>query len=108
MYNLPLFHAPCAFYYYFFHSFCSFLSCSFTALPPLSLPQNLLQVGSAILAGETRPHWELIQQTEGGTAALLRQYEEYTNTLAQNMRKTYLSPFTIVTPNIGQNCPEHS
>ena len=67
-----------------------------------------MQVGSAILAGETRPHWELIQQTEGGTASLLRQYEEYTNTLAQNMRKTYLSPFTIVTPNIGQHYHTHT
>lgn len=59
-------------------------------------------MGSAILSPDTRPHWELIQHTEGGTAALLRHYEEYANTLAQNMRKTYLSPFTIVTPNIGR------
>ncbi|XP_067272650.1 cadherin EGF LAG seven-pass G-type receptor 2 [Pseudorasbora parva] len=62
--------------------------------------EHLMQVGSAILSAETRGHWELIQKTEGGTATLLRQFEEYTNTLAQNMRKTYLSPFTIVTPNI--------
>ncbi|KAI1890772.1 hypothetical protein AGOR_G00157060 [Albula goreensis] len=62
--------------------------------------ENLLRVGSAILAPDTEVHWELIQQTEGGTALLLQQYEEYANTLAQNMRKTYLSPFTIVTPNI--------
>uniref|UniRef100_A0A8B9LAZ8 Cadherin, EGF LAG seven-pass G-type receptor 2 n=1 Tax=Astyanax mexicanus TaxID=7994 RepID=A0A8B9LAZ8_ASTMX len=55
---------------------------------------------SAMLAAETRPHWEQIQQAEGGTAALLRHFEEYTHTLAQNMRRTYLSPFTIVTPNI--------
>lgn len=58
-------------------------------------------MGSAILSPEARPHWELIQNSEGGTATLLRHYEEYANTLAQNMRKTYLSPFTIVTPNIG-------
>ncbi|KAJ8260235.1 hypothetical protein GJAV_G00178630 [Gymnothorax javanicus] len=62
--------------------------------------ENLLHVGSAILAPETRPHWELIQQTEGGSALLLQLYEEYANALAQNMRKTYLTPFTIVTPNI--------
>ncbi|XP_031423976.1 cadherin EGF LAG seven-pass G-type receptor 2 isoform X2 [Clupea harengus] len=73
---------------------------SLAATQDVHFNENLMQVGSAILAGETRPHWELIQQTEGGTASLLRQYEEYTNTLAQNMRKTYLSPFTIVTPNI--------
>jgi hypothetical protein len=69
---------------------------------PYSLYQNLVRVGSAILSPGTRPHWELIQQTEGGTAALLRQFEQYANTLAQNMRKTYLSPFTIVTPHIGE------
>ncbi|CAG06842.1 unnamed protein product [Tetraodon nigroviridis] len=62
--------------------------------------QNLVRVSSAVLSPDTRPHWELIQHSEGGTAALLRCFEEYTNTLAQNMRKTYLSPFTIVTPHI--------
>lgn len=61
-----------------------------------------MRVGSAILSPDTRQHWELIQHSEGGTAALLRHYEEYANTLAQNMRKTYLSPFTIVTPHIGE------
>uniref|UniRef100_A0A673XJJ7 Cadherin, EGF LAG seven-pass G-type receptor 2 n=1 Tax=Salmo trutta TaxID=8032 RepID=A0A673XJJ7_SALTR len=73
---------------------------SLTATQDVHFTENLVQVGSAILSPGTRPHWELIQQTEGGTAALLRQYEEYANTLAQNMRKTYLSPFTIVTPHI--------
>ncbi|XP_030634210.1 cadherin EGF LAG seven-pass G-type receptor 2 [Chanos chanos] len=73
---------------------------SLAATQDVHFNEKLMHVGSAILTPETRPHWELIQQTEGGTAALLRQYEEYTNTLAQNMRKTYLSPFTIVTPNI--------
>ena len=71
------------------------------APPPLPSNQNLVRVGSAILAPDTRAHWELIQHTERGTAALLRHFEDYANTLAQNMRKTYLSPFTIVTPHIG-------
>lgn len=59
-------------------------------------------MSSAILSPDTRPHWELIQHSEGGTAALLRRFEEYTNTLAENMRKTYLSPFTFVTPHLGE------
>ncbi|KAM6981263.1 cadherin EGF LAG seven-pass G-type receptor 2 [Aplochiton taeniatus] len=71
-----------------------------TATQDVHFTENLVRVGSAILAPNTRAHWELIQHTEGGTAALLRRYEEYANTLAQNMRKTYLSPFTIVTPHI--------
>uniref|UniRef100_A0A3Q3JZ56 Cadherin EGF LAG seven-pass G-type receptor 2 n=1 Tax=Monopterus albus TaxID=43700 RepID=A0A3Q3JZ56_MONAL len=71
-----------------------------TATQDVHFTENLVRVGSAILSPDMRPHWELIQHTEGGTAALLRHYEEYANTLAQNMRKTYLSPFTIVTPHI--------
>ncbi|XP_061688101.1 cadherin EGF LAG seven-pass G-type receptor 2 [Syngnathoides biaculeatus] len=71
-----------------------------TATQDVHFTENLVRVGSAILSPDTRPHWELIQHKEAGTAALLRRYEEYANTLAQNMRKTYLSPFTIVTPHI--------
>uniref|UniRef100_A0A669EZN4 Cadherin EGF LAG seven-pass G-type receptor 2 n=1 Tax=Oreochromis niloticus TaxID=8128 RepID=A0A669EZN4_ORENI len=71
-----------------------------TATQDVHFTENLVRVGSSILSPDTRQHWELIQHSEGGTAALLRHYEEYANTLAQNMRKTYLSPFTIVTPNI--------
>ncbi|XP_019369272.1 PREDICTED: cadherin EGF LAG seven-pass G-type receptor 2, partial [Gavialis gangeticus] len=62
--------------------------------------ENLLQVGSALLDISNKRHWDLIQQTEGGTAWLLKHYEDYASALAQNMRKTYLSPFTIITPNI--------
>uniref|UniRef100_G3N7U4 Cadherin, EGF LAG seven-pass G-type receptor 2 n=1 Tax=Gasterosteus aculeatus aculeatus TaxID=481459 RepID=G3N7U4_GASAC len=71
-----------------------------TATQDVHFTENLVRVGSAILSPDTRTHWELIQHSEGGTAALLRHYEEYANTLAQNMRQTYLSPFTIVTPHI--------
>ncbi|XP_074118991.1 cadherin EGF LAG seven-pass G-type receptor 2 isoform X4 [Sminthopsis crassicaudata] len=62
--------------------------------------ENLLRVGSALLDVGNKRHWELIQQTEGGTAWLLHHYEAYASALAQNMRHTYLSPFTIITPNI--------
>ncbi|XP_067361274.1 cadherin EGF LAG seven-pass G-type receptor 2 isoform X3 [Channa argus] len=79
---------------------CNQQGFNLTATQDVHFTENLVRVGSAILSPDTRPQWELIQHTEGGTAALLRHYEEYANTLAQNMRKTYLSPFTIVTPNI--------
>lgn len=59
-------------------------------------------MGSALLDAANKRHWELIQQTEGGTAWLLQHYEAYASALAQNMRHTYLSPFTIVTRNIGE------
>ncbi|XP_060132979.1 cadherin EGF LAG seven-pass G-type receptor 2 isoform X2 [Zootoca vivipara] len=62
--------------------------------------ENLLKVGSTLLDNGNKRHWELIQQSEGGTAQLLKNFEDYASTLAQNMRKTYLNPFTIITPNI--------
>nr|XP_055073359.1 cadherin EGF LAG seven-pass G-type receptor 2 [Misgurnus anguillicaudatus] len=71
-----------------------------TATQDVLFNEHLMHVGSAVLSADTRSHWQLIQQTDGGTATLLREFEEYTNTLAQNMRKTYLNPFTIITPNI--------
>ncbi|XP_072336405.1 cadherin EGF LAG seven-pass G-type receptor 2 isoform X1 [Scyliorhinus torazame] len=71
-----------------------------TATQDVQFTENLIKVGSALLDLSNKKHWDMIQQTDGGTAHLLRHYEDYANALAQNMRKTYLSPFTIVTPNI--------
>ncbi|KAJ8392025.1 hypothetical protein AAFF_G00083350 [Aldrovandia affinis] len=62
--------------------------------------KNIVRVGSAILDPSNKEHWDLIQRTEGGTAHLLRNFEEYANTVAQNMRKTYMKPFTIITDNM--------
>lgn len=70
------------------------------ATQDIQFTENLIQVGSAILDPSNKRHWDLIQQTDGGTVQLLKHYELYASTLAQNMRKTYLSPFTIITPNI--------
>lgn len=64
--------------------------------------QNLVRAGSSILDPNNQEHWEQIQRTEGGTAHLLRNFEDYANTLAQNVRKTYLKPFTIVTENMSE------
>uniref|UniRef100_A0A8C3TIL7 Cadherin EGF LAG seven-pass G-type receptor 1 n=1 Tax=Chelydra serpentina TaxID=8475 RepID=A0A8C3TIL7_CHESE len=58
--------------------------------------ENLIKVGSALLDPSTKEHWEQIQRTEGGTSHLLKHYEEYFNTVAQNMKKTYLKPFVII------------
>ncbi|KAM9407050.1 cadherin EGF LAG seven-pass G-type receptor 1-like isoform 5-T5 [Salvelinus alpinus] len=71
-----------------------------TATRDAEFHENLVRAGSAILDPGTRDHWEQIQRSEGGTAHLLRHFEDYTNNLARNMRKTYLIPFTIVTDNM--------
>ncbi|KAM6137729.1 LOW QUALITY PROTEIN: cadherin EGF LAG seven-pass G-type receptor 1 [Pterocles gutturalis] len=61
---------------------------------------DIIKVGSALLDPSNKEHWEQIQRTEGGTAHLLRHYEEYFNNVAQNMKKTYMRPFVIVATNI--------
>uniref|UniRef100_A0A4W3HTH2 Cadherin EGF LAG seven-pass G-type receptor 1 n=1 Tax=Callorhinchus milii TaxID=7868 RepID=A0A4W3HTH2_CALMI len=63
--------------------------------------ENIIRTASAILDLENKEYWEQIQRTEGGTAHLMKHYEEYAHTIARNMRKTYLRPFTIVTPNLN-------
>ncbi|XP_036005287.1 cadherin EGF LAG seven-pass G-type receptor 1 isoform X4 [Fundulus heteroclitus] len=70
------------------------------AMKDAEFNKNLVQAGSAILDPSTKDHWDQIQRTEGGTAHLLRNFEKYANTLAQNARKAYLKPFTIVTDNM--------
>lgn len=64
--------------------------------------QNIIKVGSALLDPSNKEHWEQIQRTEGGTAHLLRHYEEYFNNVAQNMKKTYMRPFVIVATNMSE------
>uniref|UniRef100_A0AAQ6AC63 Cadherin EGF LAG seven-pass G-type receptor 1a n=1 Tax=Amphiprion ocellaris TaxID=80972 RepID=A0AAQ6AC63_AMPOC len=71
-----------------------------TAMRDAEFNENLVRASSAILDPDTKKHWDQIQRTDGGTAHLLRNFEDYANTLAQNVRKTYLKPFTIVTDNM--------
>lgn len=69
--------------------------------------QNIVKAGSAILDPRNKEHWDHIQRTEGGTAHLLNHFEDYTNTVVRNMRKTYLKPFIIVTDNMSESCHKH-
>uniref|UniRef100_A0A8C2Y952 Cadherin EGF LAG seven-pass G-type receptor 1 n=1 Tax=Coturnix japonica TaxID=93934 RepID=A0A8C2Y952_COTJA len=62
--------------------------------------ENIIKVGSALLDPSNKEQWEHIQRTEGGTAHLLRHYEDYFNNVAQNMKKTYMRPFVIVAANM--------
>ncbi|XP_043823673.1 cadherin EGF LAG seven-pass G-type receptor 1 [Dromiciops gliroides] len=62
--------------------------------------ENLIRTGSALLDPTHRDSWEQIQRTEGGTAHLLRHYEDYFYNLVKNMRRTYLKPFVIITANM--------
>uniref|UniRef100_A0A8C5MSH5 Cadherin EGF LAG seven-pass G-type receptor 1 n=1 Tax=Leptobrachium leishanense TaxID=445787 RepID=A0A8C5MSH5_9ANUR len=62
--------------------------------------ENVIYAGSAILDQRNKDHWHQIQRTEGGTAHLLKHYEDYANNVAKNMKRTYMKPFVIVSPNI--------
>nr|XP_036862660.1 cadherin EGF LAG seven-pass G-type receptor 1 isoform X3 [Manis javanica] len=62
--------------------------------------EDIVHAGSALLAPATRASWEQIQRSEGGAAQLLRRFEAYFSNVAQNVRRTYLRPFVIVTANI--------
>uniref|UniRef100_A0A8C2GF97 Cadherin EGF LAG seven-pass G-type receptor 1b n=1 Tax=Cyprinus carpio TaxID=7962 RepID=A0A8C2GF97_CYPCA len=72
-----------------------------TATHDADFNKNIIKAGSAIFDPVNKEHWEKIQRSDGGTAHLLHHFEEYANTLVQNMRKTYLRPFTIVTDNMN-------
>ncbi|XP_076877652.1 cadherin EGF LAG seven-pass G-type receptor 1 isoform X2 [Brachyhypopomus gauderio] len=65
-----------------------------------SFNQDLVKAASAVLDPVKEQHWDLIQRSGGNTAELLRHFEDYANTLARNMRKTYLKPFTIISDNM--------
>ncbi|XP_056138305.1 cadherin EGF LAG seven-pass G-type receptor 1-like [Lampris incognitus] len=62
--------------------------------------ENVVRAASAILNPTNGIHWHSIQRTEGGTTLLLRSFEEYAQNLAQNMKKTYMKPFTIISDNM--------
>ncbi|XP_060759033.1 cadherin EGF LAG seven-pass G-type receptor 1 isoform X4 [Neoarius graeffei] len=70
------------------------------AMRDANFNENIVKAGSAILDPSNKEHWDHIQRTDGGTAHLLSHFEDYTTTVARNMRKTYLKPFIIVTDNM--------
>lgn len=69
--------------------------------------QDIVHAGSALLAPATRASWEQIQRSEGGAAQLLRRFEAYFSNVAQNVRRTYLRPFVIVTANMSKTPSQH-
>ncbi|TMS03043.1 Cadherin EGF LAG seven-pass G-type receptor 1, partial [Larimichthys crocea] len=56
-----------------------------TAMKDAEFNENLVRAGSSILDPDNKEHWEQIQRTEGGTAHLLRNFEDYANTLGTEL-----------------------
>ncbi|XP_053561322.1 cadherin EGF LAG seven-pass G-type receptor 2-like [Bombina bombina] len=73
---------------------------SLAATQDVHFTENVVQAGSYLFDLATKQQWDSIQVSEGGTALLLRHYENYAIALARNMKKTYLTPFTIIAPNM--------
>ncbi|XP_058856059.1 cadherin EGF LAG seven-pass G-type receptor 3-like isoform X1 [Acipenser ruthenus] len=66
-----------------------------TATQDAHFNENLLRAGSAALGAGNAALWRSL-----GVLGLMNRLQEYTGTLAQNMKQTYLNPVGIVTPNI--------
>lgn len=60
-----------------------------------------------LLGPGTSGLWRALAQSQnhipgGGPAELTELLEQYAQTLAQNMKLTYLNPVALVSPNIGE------
>uniref|UniRef100_A0A4W5RPP4 Cadherin EGF LAG seven-pass G-type receptor 3 n=1 Tax=Hucho hucho TaxID=62062 RepID=A0A4W5RPP4_9TELE len=64
---------------------------------------NEVRVGcSAVLGPGSAGLWRAQIQAQGGAGGLADLLEQYAQTLAQNMKLTYLNPVALVAPNIGE------
>uniref|UniRef100_A0A8C9K3T4 Cadherin EGF LAG seven-pass G-type receptor 1 n=1 Tax=Panthera tigris altaica TaxID=74533 RepID=A0A8C9K3T4_PANTA len=68
--------------------------------PSAGFSQDVVRTGSALLAPDTQAAWEQIQRGEAGAVQLLKRFEAYFGNVAQNVRRTYLRPFVVVTANM--------
>uniref|UniRef100_A0A8D3DHC2 Cadherin, EGF LAG seven-pass G-type receptor 3 n=1 Tax=Scophthalmus maximus TaxID=52904 RepID=A0A8D3DHC2_SCOMX len=78
-----------------------------TATQDAHFNENILRGCSVLLGPATSGLWRALAQSQnhipgGGPAELTELLEQYTQTLAQNMKLTYLNPVALVTPNIGE------
>ncbi|XP_067097012.1 LOW QUALITY PROTEIN: cadherin EGF LAG seven-pass G-type receptor 3 [Osmerus mordax] len=76
-----------------------------TATQDAHFNENIVRACSALLGPASAGLWrtQTQTQTQGGVAGLADLLEQYAQTLAQNMKLTYLNPVALVTPNIVMN-----
>ncbi|XP_070695154.1 cadherin EGF LAG seven-pass G-type receptor 3 [Pempheris klunzingeri] len=79
-----------------------------TATQDAHFNENILRGCSVLLGPSTSGLWRALAQSQnhipgGGPAELTELLEQYTQTLAQNMKLTYLNPVALVGPNIVMN-----
>ncbi|XP_063282292.1 cadherin EGF LAG seven-pass G-type receptor 3 isoform X2 [Pelobates fuscus] len=74
-----------------------------TATQDAQFTENLLRSGSSVLTLANKEHWKTLLHNEQGSSRLMELLQEYSSTLARNMKLTYLNPVGLVTPNIMLN-----
>uniref|UniRef100_A0A4W6GA12 Cadherin EGF LAG seven-pass G-type receptor 3 n=1 Tax=Lates calcarifer TaxID=8187 RepID=A0A4W6GA12_LATCA len=80
-----------------------------TATQDAHFNENIVRGSSVLLGPGTSGLWRALAQSQnhipgGGPAELTELLEQYAQTLAQNMKLTYLNPVALVSPNIGDRC----
>uniref|UniRef100_A0A4W6G8S2 Cadherin EGF LAG seven-pass G-type receptor 3 n=1 Tax=Lates calcarifer TaxID=8187 RepID=A0A4W6G8S2_LATCA len=78
-----------------------------TATQDAHFNENIVRGSSVLLGPGTSGLWRALAQSQnhipgGGPAELTELLEQYAQTLAQNMKLTYLNPVALVSPNIGE------
>ncbi|KAF7695487.1 cadherin EGF LAG seven-pass G-type receptor 3 [Silurus meridionalis] len=71
-----------------------------TATQDAYFTENVLQACSVLLSPGTADLWRSQSSAQGGAAGLADLLEQYSRTLAQNTKHTYLNPVALVAPNI--------
>uniref|UniRef100_A0A8C4ZT26 Cadherin, EGF LAG seven-pass G-type receptor 3 n=1 Tax=Gadus morhua TaxID=8049 RepID=A0A8C4ZT26_GADMO len=79
-----------------------------TATQDAHFNENILRGCSGVLGADTAGLWRALAQNQnhplaGGPGGLAELLEQYAQTLAQNMKLTYLNPVALVAPNIVMN-----
>uniref|UniRef100_A0A6Q2X1W3 Cadherin, EGF LAG seven-pass G-type receptor 3 n=1 Tax=Esox lucius TaxID=8010 RepID=A0A6Q2X1W3_ESOLU len=74
-----------------------------TATQDAHFNENILRGCSALLGPGSAGLWRAQSQAQGGAGGLADLLEQYAQTLAQNMKLTYLNPVALVAPNIVMN-----
>ncbi|XP_072537654.1 cadherin EGF LAG seven-pass G-type receptor 3 isoform X2 [Salminus brasiliensis] len=71
-----------------------------TATQDAHFTENMLRACSVLLGSSSAGLWRAQNAGQSGAAGLADLLEQYSRTLAQNMKQTYLNPVALVAPNI--------
>lgn len=68
-----------------------------------SYRQHIIESVSHLFDPSNKPHWNVIQQTEGGTAELMELLETFAATIARTSQSfNYTPQFSVIAPHISK------